>query len=33
VFRLPREAVAALGVEGDLLLGCQAGDAIRAELG
>jgi hypothetical protein len=33
VFRLPREAVAALGVEGDLLLGCQAGDTIRAELG
>jgi hypothetical protein len=33
VFRLPREAAAALGVEGDLLLGCQAGDAIRAELG
>jgi hypothetical protein len=33
VYRLPREAVAALGVEGDLLLGCQAGDAIRGELG
>lgn len=33
IFRLPREAVAALGVEGDLLLGCQAGDAIRGELG
>lgn len=33
VFRLPREAFAALGVEGDLLLGCQAGDAIREELG
>jgi hypothetical protein len=32
VFRLPREAAAALGVEGDLLLGCQAGDAIREEL-
>jgi hypothetical protein len=33
VFRLPREVFAALGVEGDLLLGCQAGDAIREELG
>ncbi|MFI5320026.1 MAG: hypothetical protein ACHQ6V_10660 [Myxococcota bacterium] len=33
VFRLPREAGAALGVEGDLLLGCQAGDAVRGELG
>lgn len=32
VYRLPREAAAAIGVEGDLLLGCQAGDAIRAEL-
>ncbi len=29
---LAREGVAALGVEGDLLLGCQAGDAIAAEL-
>jgi hypothetical protein len=33
VYRLAREVAAALGVEGDLLLGCQAGDAIRAELG
>jgi hypothetical protein len=33
VYRIPREAAAALGVEGDLLLGCQVGDAIRAELG
>ncbi len=33
VFRIPREAGAALGVEGDLLLGCQVGDAIRGELG
>ena len=33
IFRLPREAAAALGVEGDLLLGCQVGDAIRGELG
>jgi hypothetical protein len=32
VYRIPREAGAALGVEGDLLLGCQVGDAIRAEL-
>ena len=33
VYRLPREAAAALGVEGDLLLGCQVGDTIRAEIG
>lgn len=33
VYRLPREAGAAFGVEGDLLLGCQVGDAIRGELG
>jgi hypothetical protein len=32
VFRLPREALAGLGMEGDLLLGWRAGDAIRAEL-
>ncbi len=32
IYRLPREAAAALGVEGDLLLGCQVGDAIRGEL-
>ena len=30
---LPREGVAALGTEGELLLGWQAGDAIRNELG
>jgi hypothetical protein len=33
IYRLAREAVAALGVEGDLLLGCHAGDTIREELG
>ena len=32
VFRLRREALAGLGVEGDLLLGWRAGDAIREEL-
>jgi hypothetical protein len=32
VFRLPREGLAGLGLEGDLLLGWRAGDAIRAEL-
>ena len=33
VYALCREGVAALGSEGDLLLGWRAGDAIRAELG
>jgi hypothetical protein len=33
VFDLPREEVAALGTEGDLLLGWRAGDAISEELG
>jgi hypothetical protein len=33
VFTLPREEVASLGVEGELLLGWRAGDAIREELG
>ena len=32
VFCLPREGLAGLGLEGDLLLGWRAGDAIRAEL-
>ncbi|UCE84697.1 MAG: hypothetical protein JSU66_10035 [Deltaproteobacteria bacterium] len=32
VYRLPREDLAALGIEGDLLLGWRAGDAIAAEL-
>lgn len=32
VYRLPREELAPLGVEGDLLLGWRAGDAIRADL-
>ncbi len=32
VFHLPREEVAALGVEGELLLGWRAGDHIRAAL-
>jgi hypothetical protein len=32
VFLLPREPLASLGPEGDLLLGWRAGDAIRAEL-
>jgi len=32
VYRLDRAAVAGLGVEGDLLLGWRAGDAIAAEL-
>jgi hypothetical protein len=32
VFRLPREGLAGLGLEGDLLLGWRAGDAIRTEL-
>ena len=33
VFVLPREQVASLGLEGELLLGWRAGDAIREELG
>ncbi len=33
IYRLAREAVAALGAEGDLLLGCHVGDTIREELG
>lgn len=33
VYVLPREAVGALGFEGDVLLGWRAGDAIRADLG
>ncbi len=33
VYTLPREEVAALGLEGELLLGWRAGDAIREELG
>ncbi len=32
IFRLPREGLAGLGLEGDLLLGWRAGDAIREEL-
>jgi hypothetical protein len=32
VFRLPREGLAGLGLEGELLLGWRGGDAIRAEL-
>jgi hypothetical protein len=32
IFCLPREGVAGLGLEGDLLLGWRAGDAIRTEL-
>jgi len=32
VYRLDRSAVAGLGIEGDLLLGWRAGDAIAAEL-
>lgn len=32
VHRLPREALACLGLEGDLLLGWRAGDALAAEL-
>jgi hypothetical protein len=32
VFCLPREGLAGLGLEGELLLGWRAGDAIRAEL-
>lgn len=32
VYRIPREDVSFLGVEGDLLLGWRAGDAIRADL-
>jgi hypothetical protein len=33
IFCLPREGVAALGFEGDVLLGWRAGDVIRGELG
>jgi hypothetical protein len=33
VYHLDRAAVAALGFEGDLLLGWRGGDAIAAELG
>jgi len=33
VYALPRDGVASLGSEGDLLLGWRAGDAIRTELG
>jgi hypothetical protein len=32
VYRLPREAVGVLGVEGDCLLGWRAGEAILADL-
>jgi hypothetical protein len=32
VFRLPREQVGVLGVEGDCLLGWRAGEAILSEL-
>jgi hypothetical protein len=32
VYRLPREGLAGLGLEGDLLLGWRAGDAIRDDL-
>ncbi len=32
IFCLPREGLAGLGLEGELLLGWRAGDAIRAEL-
>jgi hypothetical protein len=32
VYRLPREELAALGIEGDLLLGWRAGDAICGDL-
>jgi hypothetical protein len=32
IYLLPREAVAALGFEGDLLLGWRAGDAIKADV-
>ena len=32
IYRLPREGVAALGAEGDLLLGWRGGDAISREL-
>ena len=32
IFRLPREQMASLGAEGELLLGWRAGDAIREEL-
>lgn len=33
VYALPRDAVGALGFEGDILLGWRGGDAIRADLG
>jgi hypothetical protein len=33
VYALPRESLAALGMEGDLLLGWRAGDVIRSDLG
>ena len=33
VYHLDRAAIAALGLEGDLLLGWRGGDAIAAELG
>ncbi len=33
IYLLPREGVASLGFEGDLLLGWRAGDAIRADVG
>ena len=32
IYGLPRESLAALGMEGDLLLGWRAGDVIRSEL-
>ncbi len=32
IYALPRETLAALGMEGDLLLGWRAGDVIRSEL-
>lgn len=32
IYALPRESLAALGMEGDLLLGWRAGDVIRSEL-
>ena len=33
LYELPREALASLGVEGDVLLGWRAGDRIAADLG
>ena len=33
VYAIPREVAAALGTEGDVLLGWRAGDALSEELG